>query len=198
MSHQCHTKVTTALHISFFHLRCLTFVTSLRSRWLTTPFFDLNKGRLNRYDVVIVVDDDDDTLVRYRSREKKFGSRTAWHRFRLDTETNTIGTSLDQPTQTFYSIFCSRDLNSNGNSKISQPLHLQSFLIWTFCFRLVVLFLTGLSRPLFLYFCLVYIMQLTVKFLPMSAFKPQISGVGSNHSANCATTTAQACRSLLH
>ena len=33
--------------------------------------------------------------------------------------------------------------------------------------------------------------KVTDQFLPMLGFEPRISGVGSNHSANCATTTAQ-------
>ena len=53
----------------------------------------------------------------------------------------------------------------------------------------------GLIQPLFLYFRLFYIIQLTDKFLPMLGFELRISGVRSNRSANCATTTAQ-CDSL--
>ena len=44
-----------------------------------------------------------------------------------------------------------------------------------------------------IYFCLFYnTLQLTmfVKYLPMSGFEPGISSVGSDGSANCATTTA--------
>ena len=48
----------------------------------------------------------------------------------------------------------------------------------------------GLSQPVLLYFCLFCIVQLTDKFLPMLGFKPRISGIGSDHSATCATTTA--------
>ena len=53
----------------------------------------------------------------------------------------------------------------------------------------------GHSRLLFLYFHLFY-KQLTVnkcsiKVLRMTGFEPGSSGIGSNHSANCATTTAQ-------
>ena len=40
-------------------------------------------------------------------------------------------------------------------------------------------------------FCLFCIIQLADKFLPMLAFKPGISGVGSDRYANCATTTAR-------
>ena len=47
------------------------------------------------------------------------------------------------------------------------------------------------SRPLFLYFYLFYDIQLIDKFLPLLGFKLQISGVRSDGSANCATTTAQ-------
>ena len=47
----------------------------------------------------------------------------------------------------------------------------------------------GLSWPLSLYFCLFSIIQLTDKFLPILGFKLRISGVGSDCSANCATTT---------
>ena len=53
-------------------------------------------------------------------------------------------------------------------------------------------FLMGLSLPLFLYFCLFYIIQLTYKFLPMLGIEQRISGVGSDRSANCSTTTALA------
>ena len=59
---------------------------------------------------------------------------------------------------------------------------------WLSCQR--VTFLKSLSRPLFLHFRLFYIIQLTDKFLPMLGFELQIFGVGSNCSANCATTTA--------
>ena len=44
-----------------------------------------------------------------------------------------------------------------------------------------------------IYFCLFYNklqLKMCVKFFPMSRFEPQISSVGSNSSANCATTTA--------
>ena len=51
-------------------------------------------------------------------------------------------------------------------------------------------FLMGLSWPLFLYFPLFHVIQLTDKFLPMLGFKMRISGVGSDRSANCVTTTA--------
>ena len=42
------------------------------------------------------------------------------------------------------------------------------------------------SRPLFLYFCLICILivQLVDKILPMTGFKPWISGVGSDRSTN--------------
>ena len=53
-----------------------------------------------------------------------------------------------------------------------------------------ILIKMGLSRPLFLYFHLFYIVQLTDKFLPMLEFELRISGVRSDRSANCATTTA--------
>ena len=52
-------------------------------------------------------------------------------------------------------------------------------------------FKKGLSLPLFLYFCLFYISQLIDKFLLMLGFELRIFGVGSDCSANCATTTAQ-------
>ena len=57
---------------------------------------------------------------------------------------------------------------------------------------LTLLFLMGLSRPLFLYFSLFYItIQLADKVLPMLGFKSRrISGVGSDRSASCATSTA--------
>ena len=47
--------------------------------------------------------------------------------------------------------------------------------------------------PLYLYFCLFYtlIVQLVDKILQMTGIEPQISGVGSDHSTNWATTTAQ-------
>ena len=47
----------------------------------------------------------------------------------------------------------------------------------------------ALSRLLFLYFHLFYL-QLMDIILPMVEFEPRISGVGSNCSANTATTTA--------
>ena len=50
----------------------------------------------------------------------------------------------------------------------------------------------GLSWPHLLYFSLFHIMQLTEKFLPMLGFKPWISGVVSDRSANCATATTTA------
>ena len=52
----------------------------------------------------------------------------------------------------------------------------------------------GLSQPLFLYFQLFFVMQLTdeqINYLPMMGLEPRIPGVGSNRSANCTTTTAQ-------
>ena len=48
----------------------------------------------------------------------------------------------------------------------------------------------GHSQPLFLYFCLFCLLHLVDKISPMSGFELQISGVGSNHSTNWATTTA--------
>ena len=36
------------------------------------------------------------------------------------------------------------------------------------------------------------------EILPMSGFELRISGVGSDRSANCATTTAQRCRLIIH
>ena len=49
----------------------------------------------------------------------------------------------------------------------------------------------GLSRPLFVYFCLLNVVQLTDNFfLPMFGFEQWVSGVGSDRSANCATTSA--------
>ena len=55
-----------------------------------------------------------------------------------------------------------------------------------FCRRPV--FKTAIFRPFFyiLVFSFFCIQQLTAKFLPMLGFKPQISGSGSNRSANCA------------
>ena len=64
----------------------------------------------------------------------------------------------------------------------------------SYCF----FFKMGHSRPLFLYFrhfnaqltvnkCSIYI----YKFLPMTGFEPRISGIGSDHSTNWATTTSQ-------
>ena len=47
----------------------------------------------------------------------------------------------------------------------------------------------GLCCLLCPYFRLFYIIQLADKFLPMLGFELQISGVGSNRSANCATAT---------
>ena len=46
----------------------------------------------------------------------------------------------------------------------------------------------GLSRPLFLYFRLFYIIQLTDKVLPMLGFEPRFTGVRRDRSANCATS----------
>ena len=57
-----------------------------------------------------------------------------------------------------------------------------------FQFKIIFFFLLiGLSLPLFLYFCLIYIIQLTDKVLPMLGFELRISGVRSDRSA---TTTA--------
>ena len=57
------------------------------------------------------------------------------------------------------------------------------------------MFLTGQSWPLFPYFRLFhYIMQLTdeqINCQRMLGFEPRISGVRSDRSANCTTTTAQ-------
>ena len=56
---------------------------------------------------------------------------------------------------------------------------------------LISLFLMVHSRPLFLYFRLFdFDVHLVDNILPMLGFEPQISGVGSNHSTNKATTTA--------
>ena len=49
----------------------------------------------------------------------------------------------------------------------------------------------GLSWPLFLYFCLFFILQLAHKCLLILGFERRISGVRSDRSANCATTTAR-------
>ena len=51
----------------------------------------------------------------------------------------------------------------------------------------------GHSRPLFLYCCLfcIFIVQLVDKILPMTGFKPRISGIGSDYSTNWATSTAR-------
>ena len=50
----------------------------------------------------------------------------------------------------------------------------------------------GHSRPLFLYFCIfgIFVVQLVDNILPITGFKLRISGIGSNRSANWATTTA--------
>ena len=48
----------------------------------------------------------------------------------------------------------------------------------------------GLSRPLFLYFHLINTVDSTYK-LPMTGFKPRISGAGIDRSTNCTTTTSQ-------
>ena len=47
----------------------------------------------------------------------------------------------------------------------------------------------GQSQPLFLYFVFstVNSKYIQYKILPMTGFEPQISGTGSNRSANCAT-----------
>ena len=50
----------------------------------------------------------------------------------------------------------------------------------------------GISWLRLLYFCLFHIMQMTDKALPMLGFEPRISGVGSDRSANFATTTTTA------
>ena len=48
----------------------------------------------------------------------------------------------------------------------------------TTVFEMLVLgFLMGLSRPIFLYFRLFYILQLTDEYLPMSGFEPRVMGV---------------------
>ena len=52
-------------------------------------------------------------------------------------------------------------------------------------------FLMGHSRPLFYSIFTFSILQLVDKILPVSGFKPRISGVGSDRSTNWATTTAQ-------
>ena len=48
-----------------------------------------------------------------------------------------------------------------------------------------------LSRTLFLYFRQFLNIQLTDKFFPLLGFEPRISGVRSDRSTNCATTTAK-------
>ena len=50
----------------------------------------------------------------------------------------------------------------------------------------------GHSRPLFIYFCLFYAISSNIftKILPMTGSEPRTSGIGSDRSANWATTTA--------
>ena len=60
-----------------------------------------------------------------------------------------------------------------------------------------IFFKMGLSRLLFLYFRLFNMKQSTDEFLLMVGFEPRISGVGSDRSANCVTTTAHLGLSLL-
>ena len=86
------------------------------------------------------------------------------------------GETLPITTHTFFMYFFTRGsaliipLTSNGNSSR--------------------LFFMCLSQPLFLYFRLLYIIALTDSYFRMLGFTTQISGAGSNCSANCATTTA--------
>ena len=62
---------------------------------------------------------------------------------------------------------------------------------WSFGCLFCLLFVMGLSRPLFLYFRLFYSIQLTDKFLTMLGFELLSSCAGSNRLANCATASAQ-------
>ena len=60
-------------------------------------------------------------------------------------------------------------LGEQGHISTKWPFYLISSVLWM-----------GISRPLFLFFRLFFILQLTDKFLRMLGFEPRISGVGSN------------------
>ena len=53
------------------------------------------------------------------------------------------------------------------------------------------LFPMGHSQRIFLYFHLYYTVNSKMILIKIAGFESGTSGVGSNHSANCATTTAQ-------
>ena len=112
----------------------------------------------------------------------------------INQATGKVQWLLNAPSTTFSSQFtdkqCSQWLKEKvkGCSVYAVPLSTQALVDrkWgsSISFFLLKLCLWAV------YFRLFYIIQLTDKFLPMLGFELQIFGVGSNCSANCATTTA--------
>ena len=115
---------------------------------------------------------------------KKYFERTVSSNCKKTTSSNWTVFSLQQGI-----IFLSDKVEQKPKPKIlcaKQCLNISILIVCSFWGAIPGLF----------FFIFVFSVQLTVnidqyKFLPMTGFKPQTSGIGSDRSTNCATTTAQ-------